>query len=170
MNSILLENPHMLLRLLKQMSFPPETLPFLVEFVPAAHMIIDAVPELLNLVDAKYDLYFLDLASWLALKYPSQALSKHLTAKISSIQVDKFSQSTAFIKFLTIVSRTAIAFPLEIESWREKIEQCAAHSKSLSSDIKSLIESKMASVIDKLVKNSFEETYLMYRGHCSVFF
>lgn len=114
-NSILLEAPHLLKTILLSMNVPPEALPVSFEFIPMFHSVMDFLPELLakdttHTPSKSYKLYFVDVAAWLALKYPSRRFEPILV-QISGKLNQVATSFDSHLQALTIGTRLCLALP-----------------------------------------------------------
>jgi hypothetical protein len=97
------------------MQVPPEALPVCVEYVPAFWGAVEMLPELLAkdaAADGAYSLYYVDVAAWVALKYPTarfDPLIPVIVERLSSVGTS--SSFDSCMTALTIGTRLCLALP-----------------------------------------------------------
>lgn len=114
-NTVLLEAPQLLRTLLMAMHVTPEALPVCFEFIPAFGAAMEMLPELLAKDTSKapqptYRLYYVDLAAWLATKYPTRRLEPFIAPCTDGLKQSATNFDTCMQAF-TIGARMCLALP-----------------------------------------------------------
>lgn len=109
LNPLFLETSSLAKSMLASREIPSEAVPFIVEYIPSLHTLIDSIPELLT----GKGLYNVDLIAWLALKYPLPKFNglHNLIITWFVNEAQGFTSFDDMLKLATIAARLCLALP-----------------------------------------------------------
>lgn len=111
-NGVFMEMPQLIKRLMVVEGIAVECVPICIEYVPALHVLIDAIPELLK--GLKH--YGLEVVASLALKYPLAKVESHVPMIVARInEMLPTANGNDCIFLMAVVGKLCIAFPQSVD-------------------------------------------------------